>query len=123
MSRSIRVLASAIAFLILVLALVPGARSARSPPPRPSRRRHRHPTPPHPPQIPAGLRAGLRASNYGITPFPAPSWWVDSIGSMASRFPTSTREQLAVVVEVRAAAAAATAGRTSRSRRPARGRT
>ena len=41
-----------------------------------------------------------RASNYGITPFPSPSWWVDSIGSMASRFPSSTREQLAVVVEV-----------------------
>jgi len=50
--------------------------------------------------IPPGLRAGLRASNYGITPFPAPSWWVNSISSMASRFPGSTKEQVAVVVEV-----------------------
>jgi hypothetical protein len=54
----------------------------------------------HGQSIPPGLRAGLRASNYGITPFPAPSWWVNSIGSMASRFPGSTKEQVAVVVEV-----------------------
>ena len=26
------------------------------------------------PQVGTGLRAGLRASNYGITPFPSPSW-------------------------------------------------
>jgi hypothetical protein len=50
--------------------------------------------------IPAGLRAGLRASNYGITPFPSPTWWSNSINSMASRFPGSTPEQVAVVVEV-----------------------
>jgi len=55
---------------------------------------------PTPPMIPAGLRTGLRSSNYGITPFPSPSWWVNSIGSMAGRFPSSAREQLAVVVEV-----------------------
>jgi hypothetical protein len=50
--------------------------------------------------IPAGLRAGLRASNYGITPFPSPTWWSNSINSMAARFPGSTPEQVAVVVEV-----------------------
>src|SRR5262245_43034306 len=47
-----------------------------------------------------GLRAGLRASNYGISPFPSPTWWVSSIQSMASRFQQSTGEQVAVVVEV-----------------------
>ena len=57
------------------------------------------PTPTSPP-IPAGLRAGLRASNYGISPFPDPTWWVSSITSMASRFPSSVGEQVAVVVEV-----------------------
>jgi len=57
------------------------------------------PTPTAPP-IPAGLRAGLRASNYGISPFPSPTWWVNSINSMASRFPGSVGEQVAVVVEV-----------------------
>src|ERR1043166_5269392 len=51
-------------------------------------------------QIPPGLRAGLRASNYGITPFPSPTWWVNSISSMSARFPGSTKEQVAVVVEV-----------------------
>ena len=56
-------------------------------------------TPTNPP-IPAGLRAGLRASNYGITPWPAPSWWVDSINSMKGRFAGATGEQIAVVVEV-----------------------
>jgi hypothetical protein len=101
MSRSIRVLASAIAFLILVLALVqvapgtPGPVYAAKPTPTPA------PTPPPPPPpIPAGMRAGLRASNYGIVPFPSPSWWVDSIDSMASRFPGSAGEQVAVIVEV-----------------------
>jgi len=56
-------------------------------------------TPTNPP-IPAGLRAGLRASNYGITPWPAPSWWVNSINSMKGRFAGATGEQIAVVVEV-----------------------
>ena len=32
------------------------------------------------------LRAGLRASSYGISPFPNSDWWADSTGSMASRF-------------------------------------
>ena len=100
MSRSIRVLASAFAFLILSLVLVqmPGAPepvNAAKPTPTPA------PTPPPPPPpIPAGMRAGLRALNYGIVPFPSPSWWVDSIDSMASRFPGSADEQIAVVVEV-----------------------
>jgi hypothetical protein len=100
MSRRIRVLASAIAFLILILALAqvpgsPGPALAAKPTPTPQ------PTPPPPPPpIPAGMRAGLRASNYGITPFPSPNWWVDSIDSMASRFPGSAGEQVAVVVEV-----------------------
>ena len=58
------------------------------------------PITPTSPPIPAGLRAGLRASNYGISPFPAPAWWVNSINSMASRFPGSVGEQIAVVVEV-----------------------
>src|SRR5438105_4251016 len=91
--------------LILTTALValaglwqgtaPNANAA--PKPRPT------PTPavtPTPPTIPAGLRAGLRASNYGITPWPSPSWWIDSINSMRGRFPGATGEQIAVVVEV-----------------------
>ena len=53
-----------------------------------------------PPPPPPGLRAGLRASNYGITPFPSPTWWTSSINAMASRFAGSTPEQIAVVVEV-----------------------
>jgi len=53
-----------------------------------------------PPSVPPGNRAGLRASNYGITPFPSPSWWTSSITSMASRFASTTPEQIAVVVEV-----------------------
>ena len=55
---------------------------------------------PTPPTIPPGMRAGIRASNYGISPFPSPTWWTNSINSMASRFPGSTGEQVAVVVEV-----------------------
>lgn len=58
------------------------------------------PPTPTPPPIPSGLRAGLRASNYGISPFPSPTWWVNSVNSMASRFTPSTGEQVAVVVEV-----------------------
>jgi hypothetical protein len=50
--------------------------------------------------VPAGMRAGLRASSYGISPFPPPTWWTSSIQSMAGRFPTSQGEQVAVVVEV-----------------------
>jgi hypothetical protein len=50
--------------------------------------------------VPPGMRAGLRASSYGISPYPPPTWWVDSIRSMAGRFPGSQGEQVAVVVEV-----------------------
>jgi hypothetical protein len=32
------------------------------------------------------LHAGLRASSYGIRPFPDPDWWVASAGDMASNF-------------------------------------
>jgi hypothetical protein len=32
------------------------------------------------------LRAGLRSSSYGISPFPPPDWWLDSSRSMAARF-------------------------------------
>jgi hypothetical protein len=86
-------------FAVICSSTVTSADAAR--PPRPTA------TPPGPtattqppPTIPPGLRAGLRASNYGITPWPSPNWWVDSTTSMASRWPTSTPEQVAVVVEV-----------------------
>ena len=45
------------------------------------------------------LRAGLRASDYGILPWPDSDWWVNSIFSMTSRFPGSTGAMVAVVVE------------------------
>ena len=102
MSKSMRAaagvmtLVAVLAGLSLAQAFVPAASAAKPPKPTPTAT---GPTP-TPPTIPAGLRAGLRASNYGITPFPSPTWWVDSIGSMASRFPGSIREQVAVVVEV-----------------------
>jgi hypothetical protein len=32
------------------------------------------------------LRAGLRSSSYGISPFPPPDWWLNSTRSMAARF-------------------------------------
>src|SRR5690349_15933789 len=46
-----------------------------------------------------GLRAGLRASEYGIVPWPSPAWWVNSINSMAARF-DAVGEQIAIVIEV-----------------------
>ena len=52
------------------------------------------------PPIPAGLRAGLRASDYGIRPWPSPAWWVGSIDSMATRFPGAIGAMVAVVVEI-----------------------
>jgi hypothetical protein len=102
MTRSVRVLLSVAGLLVLIVMLslgqgaAPSANAAKpTPAPTPI------PTPtPTPPPIPAGLRAGLRASNYGITPFPSPNWWVNSINSMASRFSGSVGEQIAVVVEV-----------------------
>ncbi len=50
--------------------------------------------------IPAGLRAGLRASNYGLSPWPTAAWWVSSIQSMAGRFPGSIGSSILVVVEI-----------------------
>jgi hypothetical protein len=52
------------------------------------------------PSTSTALRAGLRASHYGIQPFPAPSWWVSSVKSMSSRFSGAVGEQIAVAVEV-----------------------
>src|SRR5687767_2799734 len=53
-----------------------------------------------PPSTSPALRAGLRASSYGISPYPPASWWVSSINSMASNFTGAVGEQVAVVVEV-----------------------
>lgn len=53
-----------------------------------------------PPPIPEGMRAGLRASDYGISPWPSPDWWVNSVNSMASKFPGSTGSSILVVVEI-----------------------
>lgn len=100
MSRSVRLALGLAGILLLLFTFSMGnfstAEAAKPP--------TKTPTPasstPTPPPVPAGLRAGLRASNYGISPFPAPTWWVDSITSMASRFPGSIGEQIAVVVEV-----------------------
>ena len=100
MSRSTRLVMALVGILLLLFAFGIGNFStadAAKPPPK-------TPTPvgstPTAPPIPPGLRAGLRASNYGISPFPSPTWWVNSINSMASRFPGSVGEQVAVVVEV-----------------------
>jgi hypothetical protein len=97
MTRSPRILLSLAALLALLLTFsggsgaVPSAGAAK-PTPAPTA------TPTPPPAPP--LRAGIRASNYGISPFPSPTWWVDSIQSMASRFPGSVGEQVAIPVEV-----------------------
>jgi hypothetical protein len=85
-----------VAVLVLLLALgstqmVMAGKPTPTPPPRPT---------PTPPPVPAGMRAGLRGSDYGISPWPTPSWWVNSINSMASRFPGSTGAMIAVVVEI-----------------------
>ncbi len=87
-------------FVVLVLvllmalgstSLVSAGKPTPTPPPGPT---------PTPPSVPQGMRAGLRASDYGISPWPAPTWWVNSINSMASRFPGSTGSMIAVVVEI-----------------------
>jgi hypothetical protein len=100
MSRSTRLVIGLAGILLLLFAFSIGnistADAAKPPTKTPT---PVAPTPTSPP-IPAGLRAGLRASNYGISPFPSPTWWVNSINSMASRFPGSVGEQVAVVVEV-----------------------
>jgi hypothetical protein len=100
MSRSTRLVMALVGILLLLFAFGMGnfstADAAKPPPKTPT---PVGPTPTAPP-IPPGLRAGLRASNYGISPFPSPTWWVNSINSMAARFPGSVGEQVAVVVEV-----------------------
>jgi hypothetical protein len=53
-----------------------------------------------PAPIPPGLRAGLRSSDYGISPWPSPTWWVASITSMAGRFPGALGSSILVVVEI-----------------------
>ena len=102
MSRSLRVFIGLAATLLLLLVFSQdntSVASAAKPPTKTPTPLGPTPTP-TPPPIPPGLRAGLRASNYGISPFPSASWWVDSIKSMSSRFPGSAGEQVAVVVEV-----------------------
>jgi len=75
MSRLTRLLISLAGILLLMLALSIGNTSVADAAKPPTKT----PTPsgpsPTPPPIPAGLRAGLRASNYGISPFPPPTWW------------------------------------------------
>ena len=90
-SRIFLVVALVVIMAIGSTSLASAGKPTPTPPPGPS---------PTPPPVPAGMRAGLRASNYGISPWPAPDWWVSSISSMASRFPTSTGAMIAVVVEI-----------------------
>lgn len=100
MSKTTRLIISLVGIWLLLVAFSFGTSSSASAAKPPTKT----PTPsgptPTPPPIPQGLRAGLRASNYGITPFPSPAWWVNSIDSMSSRFSGSVGEQVAVVVEV-----------------------
>jgi hypothetical protein len=92
------ILAFVAAFLVLLMALGSTGMASAGKPPKPTA------TPtgpaPTPPPVPAGMRAGLRASDYGISPWPDPTWWVNSINSMAARFPGSTGAMIAVVVEI-----------------------
>jgi len=89
MSRSTRLVIGLAAALLLLFAFSMGNISTADAAKPPTR------TPTTPP-VSDVLRAGLRASNYGISPFPSPTWWVDSINSMASRFSGSVGEQIAV---------------------------
>lgn len=53
--------------------------------------------------VPGGTevdRAGLRASPYGISPFPPSSWWVDATKDMASRWSGAAPEVIWLVGEV-----------------------
>ena len=93
MSRSVRASIGIAGALLLFLVFGHGNSSVANAARRPT------PTPVPTPTPGPVLRAGLRASDYGISPFPSPSWWVGSIQSMASRFPGSQGEQIAVVVE------------------------
>jgi hypothetical protein len=93
----LHVIVVSIVALLVVLAsvsVVSAGKPTPTPPPGP--------TPTSAPPPPGPLLAGLRASNYGISPWPSPTWWVNSINSMASRFPGSTGTMIAVVVETNA---------------------
>jgi hypothetical protein len=99
MTQPMRIVAAVAAALVILLAFAqppggapPAFAAKRTPGPTAT------PVPPQP--APTGMRAGLRASNYGITPFPSPTWWTSSINSMAGNWPGSAGEQVAVVVEV-----------------------
>src|SRR5688572_23952092 len=100
MSKSIRILSGVMGILLLLLALSIGNASTVDAAKPPTKTPTATSPPPTAPPIPPGLRAGLRASNYGISPFPSPTWWVDSINSMKSRWAGATGEQIPVVVEV-----------------------
>jgi hypothetical protein len=85
------------AFLIVVFLAFSSpsqAQAGKPPPPGPT---------PTPGTMPAAIRAGLRSSDYGISPWPSPTWWVNSINSMAGRFSSITRptgSSILVVVEI-----------------------
>ena len=105
-SSGLRALASVgvVATLVIGVGLASGPSSAdaakkqkRKATPTPMGTAYAH-SPRH--QIPPGLRDGTARLELRHHAVPGAAWWVDSIGSMASRFPASTREQLAVVVEV-----------------------
>lgn len=100
MSRSTRLVIGLMGICVLLFAFGVGNISTVDAAKPPAKTPTPTGTTPPPPPIPAGLRVGLRASNYGISPFPSPVWWVNSINSMAARFPGSIGEQVAVVVEV-----------------------
>jgi len=69
--------------------------SAEAKPPKPT------PTPSTTPQPYDLVRAGLRSSDYGISPFPSPTWWVNSINSMAGSFSEKPAgSSILVVVEI-----------------------
>ncbi|MCP4543676.1 MAG: hypothetical protein GY832_41715 [Chloroflexi bacterium] len=46
------------------------------------------------------LRAGLRSSSYGISPFPTPEWWLNATSSMASRFQDDSAPSVVWIVGV-----------------------
>lgn len=56
---------------LALLAIMPGCRSSTRPEPPPAR---------------PEFRAGLRASSYGLQPFPQVDWWLNATGDMAARF-------------------------------------
>jgi len=95
-ARKLIYLAIAIPMIIMLFAFSnPSSVQAGKPQP---------PTPTPPPgPMPTEIRAGLRSSDYGISPWPSPTWWVESIDSMANRFNSVTQatgSSILVVVEI-----------------------